>query len=161
MSNVGRYQRTIGPGEEVSSLLRASGLRVTAQRRVVCEVLLAACSDHLSADQVLERARRVLPEISRATVYKAIADLAAVGLVRPVTGAGAQRFDVASDPHGHFRCRSCGALQDIEPLAGAGVVLPSTDFVLEHVHLVAEGLCPACVALEHAAPPEPRAGRWG
>jgi Fur family ferric uptake transcriptional regulator len=143
MSNLGRYQTAIAGPEDVPSLLRERGLRVTAQRRVVCEVLLAGRDEHLSADQVLERSRQALPEISRATVYNAIADLAAVGLVRPVAGAGAQRYDVGSEPHGHFRCRACGALHDIEP-ATDEVVLPDAGFVLELVHLVAEGLCPAC-----------------
>ncbi|MFE2439439.1 Fur family transcriptional regulator, partial [Streptomyces sp. NPDC059409] len=54
--------------------LRERGWRLTAQRRVVAEVL-DGDHVHLTADEVHARAARRLPEISRATVYNTLREL--------------------------------------------------------------------------------------
>jgi len=56
------------PISELVLRLRARGWRITAQRRVVAEVL-AGEHIHLTADAVYSQARQLLPEISLATVY--------------------------------------------------------------------------------------------
>ena len=48
--------------------LRDRGWRLTAQRRVIAEAMTGD-HVHLAADEVLDRARATLPEVSLATVY--------------------------------------------------------------------------------------------
>ena len=48
--------------------LRAVGWRLTPQRRVIAEAM-GGDHVHLTAEEVLERARVRLPEVSLATVY--------------------------------------------------------------------------------------------
>ncbi len=63
--------------------LRGRGWRMTAQRRVVAEVLDGE-HVHLTADEVHSRAVAKLPEISRATVYNTLGELVSLGEVLEV-----------------------------------------------------------------------------
>ena len=73
--------------------LRGRGWRMTAQRRVVAEVL-DGDHVHLTADEVHARAVARLPEISRATVYNTLGELVSLGEVLEVATDGrAKRYD--------------------------------------------------------------------
>jgi Fe2+ or Zn2+ uptake regulation protein len=133
-----------------AQLLRANGLRATAQRRAIYSVFAdVAGADfgnaHLSAEEVFQQARLELPELSRATVYNALGELAEAGLLGLVEGPGPRRFDANVTPHHHFRCRRCHELQDVE-LADVEVTLRERGFRVESSHVLLEGLCPTCAA---------------
>src|SRR5258707_13404385 len=94
--------------------LRGRGWRMTAQRRVVAEVL-DGDHVHLTADEVHARAAQRLPEISRATVYNAPGELVSLGEVIEVSTDGrAKRYDPhAHHPHQHLVCSHCRALRHV------------------------------------------------
>ena len=71
----------------MSARLREHGITPTLQRLQVAEVMLSA-PVHLTADQVLARARALTPEISRATVYSTLSLLAERGLIRTLVIEG-------------------------------------------------------------------------
>ena len=95
-------------------LRRRSDLRLTAQRRVIAEALSGE-HVHLTADEILQRARRSLPELSVATVYNTLNELVALGELRVVeTGQGRVRYDPNADrPHDHLICLGCGEIHDV------------------------------------------------
>ena len=133
-----------------AQLLRAHGLRATAQRRAIYAVFAdAADADsanaHLSAEEVFQQARLQLPELSRATVYNALGELAEAGLLGLVEGPGPRRYDAHVMPHRHFRCRECHQLHDVE-LDSVEVTLRERGFKVQSSHVLLEGLCPRCVA---------------
>ena len=133
-----------------AQLVRAHGLRATSQRRAIYSVFADAASAdaanaHLSAEEVFERARLQLPELSRATVYNALGELAEAGLLGLVEGPGPRRFDANVTPHHHFRCRLCHELHDVE-LGDVDVTLRERGFQVEGSHVLLEGLCPRCAA---------------
>ena len=127
-----------------AQLLRAHGLRATAQRRAIYSVFADAASvdaanAHLSAEEVFQQARVQLPELSRATVYNALGELAEAGLLGMVEGPGPRRFDANVTPHHHFRCRCCHELHDVE-LSNVDVTLRERGFHAESSHVLLEGL---------------------
>ena len=105
--------------------LRGRGWRMTAQRRVVAEVL-DGDHVHLTADEVHARAVDRLPEISRATVYNTLGELVALGEVLEVaTDRRAKRYDPnAHRPHQHLVCAQCGAIRDVHPAGDPLADLP-------------------------------------
>lgn len=139
-----------------AQLLRAHGLRATAQRRAIYSVFAdAATADasnaHLSAEEVFQQARLQLPELSRATVYNALGELAEAGLLGLVEGPGPRRFDANVAAHHHFRCRSCHELHDVG-LEKVDVVLREPGFTVQSSHVLLEGLCPKCADRPGPAP---------
>lgn len=129
--------------------LRGRGWRITAQRRIVAEVL-GGEHVHLTADEVFERASAKLPEISRATVYNALGELVSLGEVLEVATDGrAKRYDPnARSPHQHLICSRCGAIRDVHPQGDPLGDLPASErfgYAVSDVDVTYRGLCPDCV----------------
>ncbi|MEU8685878.1 Fur family transcriptional regulator [Streptomyces sp. NPDC048611] len=128
--------------------LRGRGWRMTAQRRVVAEVLDGE-HIHLTADEVLARAAARLPEISRATVYNTLGELVALGEVTEVaTDSRAKRYDPnAHRPHQHLLCSHCGTIRDVHPDGDPLADLPDSErfgFTVSEAEVTYRGLCPDC-----------------
>jgi Fur family transcriptional regulator, stress-responsive regulator len=141
----------------LAQLLRAHGLRATAQRRAIYGLFAGRANGHLSAEDVFQRARTQLPELSRATVYNALGELAEAGLLGVVEGPGPRQFDANVAAHHHFRCRQCSTLHDIEP-EHVDLTLHEQGFHVELAHVLLEGLCPTCAGGGESdpGPPGPR-----
>lgn len=129
--------------------LRRRGWRLTPQRRVVAEVLHGE-HVHLTADEVLTRAKRRLPEVSRATVYNTLGELVALGEVNEMSFDGrTKRYDPNVEGlHHHLVCDGCGEAWDV--LHGvAAPDLPGADrrgLELRAAAITYRGLCPECRA---------------
>jgi Fur family peroxide stress response transcriptional regulator len=128
--------------------LAASGLRLTAQREHVYQVLLTK-KDHPTAEEVFIRAKRGMPEISMATVYNCLDALVNCGLVRQVNhDREATRFCSNMQPHHHFYCDECGGAHDIDRVDETSeppVAMPR-GFKPTRYEVTIRGLCPECAA---------------
>lgn len=135
--------------DQLARELRARGLRVTSQRIVIHRALCSQ-TQHMTAEQVLEKVSNVLPGISLPTVYATLELLEDLGLVRRFgTGSGAVLFDSRVEPHGHTVCRRCGATADLDDSALSEEVAEraaQTGFVPDHAQVVVWGLCARCAA---------------
>lgn len=69
-----------GTGESLTEKMRAKGLRLTEERRLLAD-LLDEATEHLDAESVFALARRRDPAIHRATVYRTLQTLKKLGLV--------------------------------------------------------------------------------
>ncbi|CAM5411623.1 Fur family transcriptional regulator [Streptomyces abikoensis] len=130
--------------------LRGRGWRLTAQRRVVAEVL-DGDHVHYTADEVHARAAELLPEISRATVYNTLGELVSLGEIMEVSTDGrAKRYDPnAHHAHQHLVCSRCGTIRDVHPTGDLIAGLPAEErfgFQVAAVEVTYRGLCPNCSA---------------
>ncbi len=139
---------------ELKSELRARGLRATAARAAVYEVLLAAGGPVTHADvcDKLESAA-----FDRATIYRNLVDLAEVGLARRSDlGDHLWRFELANRTHDehqpsdaahpHFVCTECGTVEclpdgavTVAPVKGAPRALKKA-----RVEVQVRGTCNDC-----------------
>lgn len=138
--------------------LRGRGWRLTAQRRVVAEVLDGE-HVHLTADEVHARAAARLPEISRATVYNTLGELVGLGEVLEFSADGrARRYDPnAHHDHQHLICSSCGAIRDVHVASDPLAVLPESErlgYRIDTVDVTYRGLCPDCAATRAGKTPQ-------
>src|SRR5207302_5837847 len=92
--------------------LRARGLRLTRQRRIILEVVRATDA-HPTAAFVYRRVRRRLPRVSLATVYRNLRMLAAEGFLAERADEAGMRFDGNTGPHDHFTCLACRRIYDV------------------------------------------------
>jgi Fe2+ or Zn2+ uptake regulation protein len=124
------------------------GPGLTKQRNAVLQAIRES-NEHLTANEVFEGARRILPGISFATVYNSLRYLRNEGLIGEVRfGMESTRYDRTLTRHDHAICSGCGSLVDID--------LPIPDdfiregerlskFKAESMEVVLRGLCPGCV----------------
>jgi Fur family peroxide stress response transcriptional regulator len=121
--------------------------KLTPHRQVVLDVIRAS-HDHPTAKQVFERALKVAPKLSFATVYNALNHLAEAGSLRLIRfGDDALRYDPMLDRHDHLMCRVCGRIIDVmeapTPSLPRGFT-PPEGFEVEEITLHIMGLCGAC-----------------
>ena len=93
--------------------LNSVGIQPSAQRLAVADYVLYT-DEHPSAEQVLARARKSVPMLSRATVYNTLNLLVAKGLLRQLTLAGGRVvFDPKMERHHHFVDEVSGRIHDV------------------------------------------------
>jgi Fe2+ or Zn2+ uptake regulation protein len=122
------------------ALLRQCGIKPTPQRIAVVENVLKSKS-HPSADDVLDRARRSCPTISRATVYNTLNLLVEKGLLcTQILKEGTVVFDPMTERHHHFIDDETGDIYDIpwDTLAVTGKE-KLKDFVVREYQVIIRG----------------------
>jgi len=142
----------------VQQRLRAAGLRVTAPREAVLQVLEngQGKGEHLPVATIAERARRALGSLSTQAVYDCLEVLTAAGLARRIEPAGhPARYEArVGDNHHHLVCRSCGETADVDCVVGPApclsVAVPA-GFVVDEAEVTFWGHCSSC----RSAPPAP------
>jgi Fur family transcriptional regulator, peroxide stress response regulator len=130
----------------VVETLKVKGLRVTPQRCAVYANLLSR-ADHPTVEQLLRDLNQSFPISSQATVYSSLQALQDAGLVREVLfDEGVSRYDANVTPHHHFRCRSCGSIEDIDwsalPLLSLEALRPGLK--AEGYEVTVHGTCDRC-----------------
>jgi Fur family peroxide stress response transcriptional regulator len=122
-------------------------LGLTKQRQCVLRVIQES-EKHLTAGEVFEEARGLLPGISFATVYNSLRFLKNEGFIGELKlGRDAHRYDRNLARHDHAVCNSCGTIVDLN-LALPGRVLEKatelSNFEPESIELTLRGRCPEC-----------------
>lgn len=130
--------------------LRARQWRITPQRRAVASVLTGE-HVHLTAEDVHQAAQVLVPELSLATVYNTLNELAVMGEVLEVRVAdGPTRYDPnVGAGHHHLVCRECGTIYDVVPSGLDGLGLARSQrhgFAIEDVEITFRGRCPTCTS---------------
>ncbi len=123
-------------------------LTLTKQRQAVLQVIQDS-TKHLTANEVFEDARRVLPSISFATVYNSLRYLRNERLIGEVRfGMDSTRYDRTLTRHDHAICSGCGNLVDIDLPISDDLIKKGerlSNFKAESIEVVLRGLCPECV----------------
>ncbi|HUV73228.1 MAG TPA: Fur family transcriptional regulator [Anaerolineae bacterium] len=132
--------------EELCEVLRERGLKVTPQRRLIFEALRQA-PEHPTADDIYHAVREVMPDMSLATVYHTLNDLAAMGeLVELDLGEGKSRYDTSTAGHPHLVCQVCRKIEDVLRDLDSVELLPKEThgYRIERWAMVFYGRCPEC-----------------
>jgi Fe2+ or Zn2+ uptake regulation protein len=156
MASVDPMNLAATPEALLRDVLESSGQRYTEQRAAVYRHLRATKS-HPTADDVFTAVRSELPDISLATVYKALETLVGCGLAVKLTyGDGSARYDGRTDPHPHAHCVSCGAVIDMpgrldaRTLDGLGTI---EGFEVQGYRVEVVGVCRDCRSVPAGAGP--------
>ena len=140
--------------------LRDAGMRVTAPRLAVLEVL--AAHPHSTADFVARGVREQLGGVSKQTVYDVLRSCTESGLLRSIEPAGsAVRYETrTADNHHHLVCRTCGEIVDIDCVVGqAPCLVPDDDhgYAIDEAEVTFWGQCPRCrAAASNSTPSTPK-----
>ena len=122
--------------------------RNTVQKGIVFGVF-NEMHNHPSAGMVYEAVHEKYPEISKATVYRLLADAAEEGnILRLKLTEADDRYDVTLGKHYHVTCRCCGAVADVttnvDECALLGITEGCESFSVDGVHLEFSGICENC-----------------
>ena len=84
---------------DMLSLLRSRGMKVTPQRIEIIRTLIELKDDHPSLKQLYEEVRKRVPTISFSTLYSTIQKLEELGVVKLFDLLGETRVEVNKKPH--------------------------------------------------------------
>jgi len=89
-------------------------LRMTNQREIILRELVAS-GQHLTADELYDIVKKIMPRISLATVYRNLEILSEAGLIGKLEISGRQkRFDYDPSEHDHIYCVDCHRVDNLE-----------------------------------------------
>jgi Fur family ferric uptake transcriptional regulator len=131
--------------------MRAKGLRITRERRLLADVLEDA-TEHLDAETVFRLARRRSPRIHRSTIYRTLntfKDLDLIDELDLMHVDGNRHYYEIRPPvfHIHLVCTSCGEVQEPEERSWKewrARIMKETGFSLGTARLEVGGLCADC-----------------
>ncbi len=97
--------------ERLEVWLKANGLRLTKQRRLIAEAFFDG-GGHSNAEEIYERVRKASPGIGQATVYRTLKLLESSGMVSSSRfGTATTHFEPAgAGHHDHVICTRCGRI---------------------------------------------------
>ena len=128
----------------------SAGPSLTKNHRLVYEVLTEhGTGTHLTMAQVYDCARERRPGIGFTTVYRALSRLRDLRLISEIAipGADSTVYEPAGKPHSHFRCTSCGRVDDVHyalPAAIASEIASESGIELHAVEMSLHGRCRDC-----------------
>ncbi|HTX58270.1 MAG TPA: transcriptional repressor, partial [Verrucomicrobiae bacterium] len=104
---------------------------------------------HLTTGEVFARARQRRPAIGFSTVYRGIQRLRDLALIDEiiVPGAEAAVYELAAEPHAHFRCERCANVADVSfALAPRtlAALRKQTGARIDAARVTLHGLCARC-----------------
>ena len=128
----------------VEHLLKNCGLKVTPQRAAVLG-FLDGYDGHPTVEDVYDSVLQKFPSISLATIYNTLEKLSDTGVIHRLSIDGERaHYESKNLAHGHFLCKQCGTITDIQfckPLKS----LLNTKHRVEEEHGYFKGVCVACL----------------
>lgn len=136
-----------GTVEEVLTLLRARGCRITSSRRLLLHALFDAPGDR-TAEDLAEEVHSRAPDINLSTIYRNLDELERLGVViHSHLGHGAATYQLASLAHGHLVCEQCGGVVEVPSEIFQGLSRTAKTrfgFDIHPYHFAVQGRCRNC-----------------
>lgn len=103
--------------ERLEQLIEAKGLRRTKQREVVVDAAFES-DEHFTAEDLIDRAQKIDPSVSRATVYRTLSLLVEGKLIHEIDlGRDQTYYDpnfLDKPEHNHLICMDCDKVVEFE-----------------------------------------------
>ena len=125
--------------------------RNTIQRSLILEAV-NKLKCHATAEEVYQELHGTHPNISKATVYRNLSQLAEAGEIRNLEIPGeAERYDHITTPHNHLKCTKCSRIFDIDIKMDKKTIEKiqsqaeeQNEFEITGHYIIFKGLCPNC-----------------
>lgn len=133
----------------LENYIHTKGLRSTPQRNKILEIFLQH-EAHVSAEELLQLVQRKYPDVSQATVFRAVKVFCAAGLADKVQDEyGVVKYEHAykHKKHGHLMCTSCGAIIEFDDPGLQDMqnrISKKQRFAARNTTIKIVGLCHAC-----------------
>jgi Fe2+ or Zn2+ uptake regulation protein len=135
--------------EQAIKTLQEYGIQPSLQRIAIMEYLLTHRT-HPTVEEVYVALFNEIPTLSKTTVYNTLRLFSESGAALMLTiDEKKVCFDGDVSPHGHFMCRECGMLFDVElPQEIKGYTPELNGFRIDEMHVYYKGVCNKCCKKE-------------
>lgn len=129
---------------DVGKYLKEHGIKPSYQRIKVFQYLMDM-HNHPTVDMIYKALCPEIPTLSKTTVYNTLnlfVDKKIVNVI--IIEENETRYDLASGIHGHFKCRECGELFDVEFKLPEDELEDLRECDISERHIYFKGLCKVC-----------------
>lgn len=126
-------------------------MNYSRQRQAIIDYL-ASTKEHPTAETIYAAVKRDNPKISLGTVYRNLTLLVETGEIQKIsTGDSFEHYDADTSSHGHYYCRVCHRVMDLDIYPSADQVLSASGAGIgsvERASLLFTGICNDCSSLQ-------------
>jgi len=125
--------------------LHLFSIRRTVHREAIINYLLKN-RIHPTIDDIYLALKETIPTLSKITIYNSLELFIRHGAAQLLQiGKENMRYDIETDKHAHFFCKTCGAVHNIESLDSSIFVLPKNkNCAIFTVEILYTGVCDLC-----------------
>ena len=121
------------------------GIKPSQQRIAIMDYLLGHCT-HPSVETIYADLNRVMPTLSKTTIYNTLKLFAEQGAAQMLTIDGRNIcYDGNTSRHAHFLCKKCGRIYDLPLDASLAMAAGAEGHVVSEVHQYYKGVCRECM----------------
>ncbi len=130
--------------DTLKNLLIDASIRPTYQRIKILDYLNTN-KIHPTVDEIYVSLCPYLPTLSKTTVYNTLNSFVKANLVNEIKIENTEiRYDIVTEPHGHFKCRECGLIYDFDLPKNSLSLNSLNGFLVENSNVYLSGVCPVC-----------------
>lgn len=123
-------------------------VRYSKQRETIYSILSQTTS-HPSVDEIYQKARELIPDISLGTVYRNLNVLTQQKRIIRLDVDDKAHYDARITPHFHFVCKQCGRIDDLflnEDIVNDFIsnVENASHHDIDDIHFMMSGICKRC-----------------
>jgi Fe2+ or Zn2+ uptake regulation protein len=128
--------------EGIRNLFNKYDIKYTTQREVIFDYLYKN-RNHPTADKIYKALSPEMAGLSKTTIYNTMKLFAEKGLITVInTNEQEARFDANTSNHGHFVCKRCGNLFDVNT---SHLSIPELEgFRIDNYQINLNGYCRVC-----------------
>ncbi len=131
------------------SKCKHANLRITHQRAIIYEAVRGDTS-HPCADDVYQKVRKLIPNISFDTVNRTLLSFVRIGIVKLAESYSRQkRFDPDVSNHHHLHCIKCGKIMDFQNTNLDALKVPraiENQYLVLGKRVILEYICDKCAS---------------
>lgn len=130
--------------EDIRNILEKRGIQPSFQRIKIFEYLIKH-RGHPTVETIYRDLVKEIPTLSKTTVYNTLNLFVEKGLAHTITIEGTEiRYEVATEPHAHFKCLKCGKIYDVFPNFNLYKLDEIEGHKVTELHLYIKGTCKEC-----------------
>lgn len=127
--------------------LKAKGLKLTPQRRLIVDIIHDAAS-HLTAEDIIDGVQKKMPGVNKSTIYRTLDLLEESGCVYKSETHDQSIYHHAEEGHHHHLvCHICGKTIECQENLFSSIektLAKNYNFQVNFKHMVLSGLCADC-----------------
>ena len=134
--------------ESLKQELLNQDIKLSHQRLKILE-FMASNVIHPTVDQVYQALHHEIPTLSKTTVYNTLNLFVEVGLcITLATEENEIRYDIHTFPHGHFKCKKCNQVYNVDIDTHAFTSKDLVHFEIHHQEVFYKGICEKCLLIQ-------------
>ncbi len=135
--------------ENVVEHLKEHDIKPSLQRIKIFQYLLEN-RIHPTVDEIFQGLSNDIPTLSKTTVYNTLKLFLESDLVQEIViEENEVRYDVNTETHGHFKCKTCGKVVDFDVDLSKLDLHHLQNVRIEETHFYLKGTCESCLLKEN------------